>query len=178
MRVRWSLIVATALFLVASPLSVDTYNTLNQRTFLDLLLKGNPYHYALGTSVEFLGQTWGLDWPYPPLTIALDLAAWMAYRLVGSEPLYQFLFKLPLFLSAVITFFILERLERTCRSEKPRVMWADLYILNPAVLLLGSIAGGFEIIMTMFLLLAYTYYQKSQLVASGLLLGLAIALRL
>lgn len=178
MRVRWSLIFAIVFFAAVSPSSWDTYNTINQRAFLDLFLKGNPYHYALETVVRFAGETWKLDWPYPPLTIVFNVAAWMVYRFIGSEPLYQFLFKLPLFLSAVVVFFLLERIEHELRVSKAHVRWADLYILNPTVLLLASIAGGFEVVMTLFLVWSCVLYRQSRFVASGFMIGLAIALRL
>ncbi len=178
MQLRWSMVIALVLFIVVAPFTVDTYNTLNQRAFMSLFLKGNPFSDAMQDTLEFRGETWQLDWPYPPLTILLDLPAWLMYRQLAHESLYQFLFKLPLFGSAVVTFFLLEKVQQDSTQIPPRVLWADWFILNPALILLTTVAGGFEIVMTMFLVWAFYLLYKSHLGWSGLMLGLAVALRL
>lgn len=178
MRLRWSLVIALGLFIVVAPFTVDTYNTLNQRAFMDLLLRGNPFSYTMQSALEFRGETWLLDWPYPPITLLLDLPAWLVYRLFAQEALYQFLFKLALFGSASITFFLLERIQQDTARILPRLRWADWFILNPAVILLTTVAGGFEIVMTMFLVWAFYLMYKSHFEWAGLMLGFAVALRL
>lgn len=177
MQSRIALYLALALLMLVAPFSVDTYNTLNQRAFLDLLLQGNPYRFAADTSIEFRGDKWTLDWPYPPITILLDLPAWAAFRVTGSEPLYQLLFKLPLMAAAVVTLLLLERLGAS-RQVGGRMGWGDQFILNPTVLMLTVVAGGFDIVLTMLLVAAYYWAVTRHWIAGGLALGLAFALRL
>src|SRR5438093_75805 len=61
--------IATVLFAALAPTTIDSYNTVTNRTFLDLVERGNPYALAPATHASFAGQEWVLDWPYPPLTI-------------------------------------------------------------------------------------------------------------
>lgn len=174
----FAFLIATLLFIVVAPFSNDLYNTLNQRAFLDLLLQGNPFTYAPHVRLVFHRSTWLLDWPYPPLTILLDLPAWLAYRLVRSEELYQFFFKLPFFLAAVLTQVLIARtVKGNADEDKPFAAW-QFYLLNPAVLLLTTLAGGFDIVTGLLILLSYLFFAGRRPFVSGTTLGLAAALRM
>lgn len=174
---RYGILLSVILFLVFAPLSVDTYNTLNQRAFLDLVRRGNPFAFASHTFIEFHGQQWVLDWPYPPLAILLDLPAWLAYQLTRSELVYQYLFKLPFMVSAVVTQKVLTSVSSGVwrPSGLQGVYW---YVLNPAVILLTTVAGGFDVIAAFLILLGYVSFSRGRHSASALLIGLAGALRL
>lgn len=169
---------ASLLFLAGAPFLVDTYNTLNQRAFLTLFLRGNPFRLAADEQLSFHNRTWALDWPYPPLTLLLDLPAWAVYRLTESEPLYQFTFKLPLFLSAIITCILMARAAEEQGLDPRQRMFTWLYLLNPAIVLATTVAGGFDIAAAMLMLLAQHLHVRRRVAASGLAIGTAGALRL
>lgn len=174
---RRSLMLGLFLFLVCAPLTIDTYNTLNQRAFMDLILKGNPFTLAPTTKVTFQGDVWSLDWPYPPLAILFDLPAWALYVWARSEAAYQLVFKLPLFLAAVATQLLLVKVaQEKPAGERSKLVFA--YVLLPPVLLSTTIAGGFDIIAGFLILLALCVYTDGKEYLSGLALGFAGALRL
>jgi len=171
-------IVAALLFLALAPIAVDTYNSLNQRAFLDLVLRGNPFTLALSSRVQFGAASWPLDWPYPPLTMLLILPAWGAFRLTHSEAAYQLLFKLPLFACAVATQALLLRLLAAERPRSSRMVAAQYYVVNPGIVLLTTVAGGFDVVAGLLILLAIFYARSRRWVAAALALGVAGALRL
>ncbi len=169
--------VAAVLFAILAPLSADTYNTIFHRGFLDLGLRGNPYALAPHSSVSYHGASLSFDFPYPPLTLLLLLPAWAAYHLLHSEAAYQVFFKLPLFLSAVTTQLLAVRLAQR-REPAGEMRLAAWYVLLPGVLLLTTIAGGFDAVSALLLLLAVYWYGERRRAASALALGAAGALRL
>ncbi|MBI3978829.1 MAG: DUF2029 domain-containing protein [Chloroflexi bacterium] len=154
---------------------MDSYNTVTNRRFLDLLPFGNPYALAPTTVITFRDRSWLIDWPYPPLTVLLVLPAWLIYRLTGLEPLYQLVFKLPLFAGVVGSAFFVARLRAGSGIRESAV---SRLLFNPAVLLLAVVSGGFDAI-TMVLLIAAYYYQtaRPRPWVSAVCLGLGIALR-
>jgi uncharacterized membrane protein len=165
-------------FLVLAPFLADTYNTLNQRAFLDLMYRGNPFSFAPSQILSFRGRSWLLDWPYPPITILLDLPAWILFNLTRSEQVYQFAFKLPLYVSAILTQWLILKIlaERELAPANPPL--AKWYVLLPCVVMVTSIAGGFDIVVALFILLAYYLITRGRFWASALALGLAGGLRL
>lgn len=171
-------IAAVLLFLALAPTAVDTYNSLNQRAFLDLMALGNPFTLVGAAQVRFAGYSWPLDWPYPPLTMLLVLPAWAIFRLTRSEAAYQLLFKLPLFLSAAATQTLLYRLLARREQLSEAGAAARLYLLNPGILLLTTVAGGFDVVAGLLILVAVVCYLRKRRVASALALGAAGALRL
>jgi len=169
---------ASLLFLVLAPISIDTYNTFNQRGFLDLMLRGNPYALASGELLTFRGETWPLDWPYPPLVMLLVLPAWSLFRFTHSEQIYQFVFKLPFFLAAVATQMLLDRMTEEVSNSRGRKVLARLFLINPGVVLLTTIAGGFEAVAAFLVLMAVYVFSQGRRATSALMVGIAGALRL
>ena len=88
-RSRTTFLIAGILYIIASFTVLDTYNTLNHRTFPELMLQGNPFTLAKDTFLEARGTHWKLDWPYPPFTLVVLYPAWVGYHLTGSELVYQ-----------------------------------------------------------------------------------------
>ena len=153
-------LIFTILFLILAPISIDTYNTLNTRTFLDIILLNQK-----------AGLAWSLDWPYPPLTIFLVFPAWFFYKLTDSEFVYQLVFKLPLFLSAAY-------IGNLIYSRKSSGRQLVLYLFNPGIILLALIWGGFDIINSLFLVLVLLFYKNEKYSWAFLYLSASIALRM
>ncbi|MBI2861563.1 MAG: DUF2029 domain-containing protein [Chloroflexi bacterium] len=173
-------IASTILFAVLAPITVDVYNSINQRTFMDLWLVGNPYSLKASSLASYGAETWVLDWPYPPLAMLFVAPAWLLFRLFGSEGIYQVIFKLPLFLSALATAWLLARLILTQGGTRGQARWAAFFfLLNPGIIINTSIAGYFEAPTILLVVLAYWWWAvERRVVLSGLALGFAIALRL
>lgn len=175
---RAPIIVAALLFLALAPTAADTYNSLNQRAFLDLMVRGNPFALVSTAQVRLGGYSWPLDWPYPPLTMLLVLPAWAIFRLTHSEAAYQLVFKLPLFVSAIATQVVMLRLLATEARPSGAGAAAGLYLLNPGIFLLTTVAGGFDVVAGLLIVVAVVCYLREQRAASALALGTAGALRL
>jgi hypothetical protein len=165
--------VAALVFLAIAPFTTDSYNTMNNRSFVDLVSRGNPYTLAPGITLTFRGETFSLDWPYPPAAILLVFPAWLSFQATGSEALYQLLFKLPLFGAVVLSAILLQQIKRdTCCWGVGRLLF------NPGVLLLATVSGGFDAVVMGLLLAAYLALIRRSATLSAILLGVAIGLRL
>jgi len=159
-KIIWIILVFYAVFLVLAPFSIDYYNSLNSRVFLDLIFLKRPVLLP-----------WELDWPYPPLTLLFIYPGWLLYTLTLNEFLYQLIFKIPFLLSAVtVSYFIKEK----TGSVKKMVD----YLFNPAIILAAIIWGEFDVINSLFLVLLFILYRKKRFNLAFLSLSFAIAFRL
>jgi hypothetical protein len=171
-------IIAGGIFILLAPITVDTYNTLNQRAFLDLLLAGNPFSLASGQTLAFRGESWPLDWPYPPLTILFVWPAWGLFRLTRSEAVFQLAFKLPFLLTAILTQVLILKSLAVDGDVQTNGKMGRWYSVLPVVVLFTSIAGGFDVVAAWLILLAYVLYRGEHLAWSAVSIGLAGALRI
>lgn len=172
-----TIFIASILYILFSFFVIDTYNTLNHRTFPQLMLHGNPFTLAKSTFLEARGQRWLLDWPYPPFTLLILYPAWAAYHLTGSEIVYQFVYKLPIFLAALVSQIFLIRIttEMHIRSLFNKLIQNFMFI--PIVVLSYAVGGAFDVITAMFVICAYYYFIKDKHLTSIFLIGCAGALR-
>lgn len=157
------------LLTVVSTLSMDFYNTLNVRRFLDIFF-GIPGASIRNQTITFSSFTWSVDWPYPPLTIVLTGIPWFIYNnILKNEIIYQLLFKLPMLFSYLATALVIHKI-----TGSSSLFYK--YLFNPGVIIITAIWGSFDLI-TGLLILASVYLIKSRPSYSILLLSLSVALR-
>lgn len=173
--VQVSTLIASVTFVTLAPFLVDTYNTLNHRGFMDLLWQGNPFSLAVSERLSFRGREWLLDWPYPPLTLVLELPAWFMYQITHSEWVYQLFFKLPLFVSSVMTQILVAR--RIGEHDLEESVLPFSYVLNVSVILSTTVAGAYDVLVAFLIFWAYDLYRRGSQYSSVLVLGVAGALR-
>jgi len=168
---RVSLITICLLFLIISPLTFDFYNSSNIDAVMDnVFTKGTEISKEM--TVSFGRYEWKIDWPYPPITILFILPSWYFYNYISDNIfLYQYLFKLPIFLSVVICGYILEKNTRTNK-------FSSAYLLNPGIIFLTIFWGGFDIINGLLLFLTYHFYIQRKYSKGLFMLSLASALRI
>lgn len=174
---RRSLWIAAAIFITSCFIAIDTYNTLNHRTFPGLMLQGNPFTLAKDTFLEAYGKRWALDWPYPPLTLLVLYPAWLAYYLTGSEIVYQFMYKLPIFAAALVCQLAILRLTSGRQNTLSFRRLADHFMLIPIIVLSYVGGGAFDVLTAMFVICAYYLFTKERYLLAIFLIGCAGALR-
>jgi dolichyl-phosphate-mannose-protein mannosyltransferase len=97
--------------------------------------------------------------------------------LIGAEPLYLLLLKLPSIIADLITGYLLYRLARNKLPGYWPIIIAVIYVFNPAVFINSAVWGQVDSFLVMFLALGFILLNSSRPELSGLPLAAAILIK-
>lgn len=141
---------------------------------------GNPYTtlpYVEGLSFAPSALTGSIS--YPPLSAFMFAGIYKLYLLTGvtSRFLYYFLLKQPMVISDLATGVLLARIALPSLGDEPARRIFKIWMLFPFAIVVSSVWGALDPIALFLILAAAYYFQQGRVIASGIMLGLAIYLK-
>jgi hypothetical protein len=141
---------------------------------------GNPYTtlpYVQGLSFAPYPLTGSIS--YPPLSAFIFAGIYKLYLSTGSTSrfLYYFLLKQPMVISDLAVGLFLARIARHSLGDEPARRIFKIWMLFPYAIIVSSVWGALDPIALFLVLACVFYFQKGRMIASGIMLGLAIYLK-
>jgi hypothetical protein len=141
---------------------------------------GNPYTtlpYVQGLSFAPYPLTGSIS--YPPLSAFIFASIYKLYLSTGiaSRFLYYFLLKQPMVLSDLAAGLVLAKIAlHSLGGESARRIF-KIWMLFPYAIIVSSVWGALDPIALFLILVSVYYFQQGRMIASGIMLGLAIYLK-
>src|SRR2546425_740355 len=141
---------------------------------------GNPYTtlpYVLGLSFAPSPLTGSIS--YPPFSAFIFAGIYKLYLSTGiaSRFLYYFLLKQPMVLSDLGAGLVLARIALQALGDEPARRVLKIWMLFPYAIIVSSVWGALDPIALFLILASVYYFQQGRMIASGIMLGLAIYLK-
>lgn len=126
-----------------------------------------PLFLLYGMAVYYILSLFGINFNpgYSPLvTAGYEYSAWRGFYTLYLPSLY-FLEKLPLIASTFIIFFLIRKHSSGSLTKRD---FDVLWLLNPLVILIGSIWGQFDMLSLLFMILSIVFFKKGNTAISSI----------
>lgn len=162
--VFWILLFGTLLRLALAPVTEDPWD-LRVWKLVGEAMDGGQSPYAIESELPFA---------YPPLWSIFCWLGYVAFKLSGSQWVFNLALKLPLILADLACALLLWRLVlRVSASRRTALTVMAAYFLNPIAIAVSSLWGMFDALPALLVLVSILLLADGRDVCSGLVLGVS-----
>jgi len=134
--------------------------------------------YTLYPVVRFTSLFCSPKWFGAPVNHSLDLNldTWTLPQVVTS-PLFNIMYKLPLFITDAVIGLIIYDIVKKLRTERHAKLCFVLWFFNPLLIFVGAVHGQIDVLPALMAVLSFCLFRERHYIASGLAVGIGTLLK-